>query len=35
MNMNKAGKIFLAVTSIYFAAQAVRIVVQTIKFGVL
>ena len=35
MNMNKAGKIFLSATAIYFAAQAVRIVVQTIKFGVL
>ena len=33
--MNKAGKIFLAVIAIYFAAQAVRIVVQTFKIGVL
>lgn len=35
MNMNKAGKIILAAAAIYFAAQAVRIVVQSIKFGVL
>lgn len=33
--MNKAGKIFLVVTAIYFAAQAVRIFVQTIKLGLL